>query len=150
MYFEKEPGFLQREKIALAEAQNWRCCYCKFEMLLVFGETDLQAAATREHLVPRMWRGKDTDDNLVIACRLCNELRNHINPFHFEKIVTGLLEKPEIHAAWHHFTPYQFKLLGQEVKFAVLAHKIDQEDSPSSWQEYKLALQRRQALLANL
>ncbi len=55
---------------ALAEAQNWRCCYC--------GEhvdeqpTRYARYGTIEHVVPLSLRGPDHPDNMAIACKKCN------------------------------------------------------------------------------
>lgn len=80
----------------LAEAQNWRCCWCGFRMLprhpsrfeidAVIG-TDGKAwhrrrlvdmrMVTPEHVVPRCDGGTDDPTNLAAACRFCNEFRSN-------------------------------------------------------------------------
>jgi 5-methylcytosine-specific restriction endonuclease McrA len=59
----------------LAEAQNHRCCYC--------GEPLLDEATTFEHVVPRSRGGRETWENLVLACRWCNEKRGDEDAFTF-------------------------------------------------------------------
>ena len=50
---------------ALFERDNWQCLYCgKF-----FDSTQL----TRDHIVPRSRGGRDTWENVVAACRRCNQ-----------------------------------------------------------------------------
>jgi 5-methylcytosine-specific restriction endonuclease McrA len=56
----------------LAEAQNWRCCWCGFRMDGTGMDWD---APTFEHVVPRSKGGLNELDNLVIACRQCNGAR---------------------------------------------------------------------------
>lgn len=59
----------------LAEAQNWRCCYCGVRMM---GEGPHDpAAATFEHIVPRSRGGTNLRANLVVACRACNLARGN-------------------------------------------------------------------------
>jgi hypothetical protein len=58
----------------LAEAQNWRCCWCGIRME---GNGIDWDAPTFEHVVPRSKGGLDELDNLVIACRQCNGLRGN-------------------------------------------------------------------------
>lgn len=61
-------------KMRLAEAQNWRCCYCGVRMTLHCGGLD---EATFEHVVPKSRGGTDGTENLVIACFGCNSRRGH-------------------------------------------------------------------------
>lgn len=60
-------------RIALAEAQNWRCAYCCGPMSK---ERPGPYLATREHLVPVSKGGVHDRANLVAACRACNETRD--------------------------------------------------------------------------
>ncbi|MGI4941309.1 MAG: HNH endonuclease [Janthinobacterium lividum] len=60
-------------RMRLAEAQNWRCCYCGCRMTEERGP----AQATFEHIVPRHRGGLDRVENLVIACNDCNSARGH-------------------------------------------------------------------------
>ncbi|HEV2081985.1 MAG TPA: HNH endonuclease signature motif containing protein [Brevundimonas sp.] len=59
-------------RLALAEAQNWRCAYCAVTLDV---DPMRPSGATREHVVPRAREGMDRADNLVAACRACNETR---------------------------------------------------------------------------
>lgn len=54
-------------KTSLAEAQNWRCCWCHTEMTA--------KTATIEHVRPRSLNGADHKDNYVAACSSCNSKR---------------------------------------------------------------------------
>ena len=63
----------------LAEAQNWRCCYCGERM------EDGTHAPTLEHIVPLSIGGPDDERNLAVAGRSCNEARSsEIWPDHLE------------------------------------------------------------------
>ena len=54
----------------LAEAQNWRCCWCGCRMERCHEKRADQA--TVEHIVPVTRGGSDHPDNLAVACRECN------------------------------------------------------------------------------
>lgn len=56
----------------MAEAQNWRCCYCGGPME-EGGKSSKRA--TFEHVIPRHLGGADNDANLVISCTGCNTAR---------------------------------------------------------------------------
>lgn len=60
----------RRIRDRLSEAQNHRCCYCFCRMDGV-GEED--NAPTIEHAVPRAHGGRNSQDNLVVACSRCNK-----------------------------------------------------------------------------
>ncbi len=66
------PTARTRRRAALAEAQNWRCAYCGGAMQVQEGGP---CAATIEHVQARSQGGSDARDNLVAACRGCNEAR---------------------------------------------------------------------------
>ena len=59
----------------LAEAQNWRCCYCGCVTTDEAGRDSSPRQATLEHIVPRALGGPDHESNLVIACAACNGRR---------------------------------------------------------------------------
>ncbi len=120
MYFEKIPSGVERRKIALCEAQNWRCCYCRLPVVFYFGQSTEQNAATFEHVTPKSKGGTDDYFNLVIACWLCNQVRDRASATNFADSVAKLLENSAIKAAWHKFTPIQMYLLRQEIEFAAL------------------------------
>lgn len=74
-------------KIQLCEAQNWRCCYCGTHVDFDRERGDGNSKsnnATLEHVETRSNNGSDTWDNLVIACRRCNNLRsNYVSAYQF-------------------------------------------------------------------
>lgn len=51
----------------LAEAQNWRCCYC--------GRRLEPETATLEHVIPASAGGTHCWENLAASCRPCNQSR---------------------------------------------------------------------------
>lgn len=73
----------------LAEAQNWRCCYCGCRMQRSTGLDEPQDA-TIEHILCRCHGGTDDPDNLVVACRICNGARaNAYWPEHWKVLGVG-------------------------------------------------------------
>lgn len=72
--------------ISLAEAQNWRCCYCCSVMdIFVIGDALRMKGshATVEHFVPRSSGGRNAIENLVAACQTCNTRRGTGDPLNF-------------------------------------------------------------------
>jgi len=71
----------------LAEAQNWRCCYCGCE--LGAKPKPFQSyrpnAMTLEHVVSKVDGGIKAWENLVVACHRCNNFRgtNFIGAYEF-------------------------------------------------------------------
>ena len=64
----------------LAEAQNWRCCYCGVRMA-----ASGNRRATFEHILPRALGGSDLIGNLAISCYSCNNKRGlQMRPEHIE------------------------------------------------------------------
>ena len=55
----------QTNKIKILEAQNCRCAYCNVGLDEVEIEYD--------HFIPRAWRRDDRPQNIVAACRACNQ-----------------------------------------------------------------------------
>lgn len=56
----------------LAEAQNWRCCYCTERME---GKGKEPTAPTFEYVIHD---GPHTIDNIAVACNRCNVLRDRL------------------------------------------------------------------------
>ena len=56
----------------LAEAQNWRCCWCGQG---VIPEPNKKNSATIEHIIPKSQGGSDDMSNLAVACSSCNNKR---------------------------------------------------------------------------
>ena len=54
----------------LAEAQNWRCCYCHERM---DGDVGAPDCATIEHVQPMSKGGVDEWSNMAAACKKCNQ-----------------------------------------------------------------------------
>lgn len=108
---------LRANVIALSEAQNHRCAYCKQPMVLWFpGKFKPPNYATLEHLIPRSHDGSETDWNYVAACSMCNQLRDiYPSPFEFERLVVGLMRNHRLRHLWHHHTPVQRRLIKYRV-----------------------------------
>jgi 5-methylcytosine-specific restriction endonuclease McrA len=60
----------------LAEAQNWRCCYCGLRTHTLEVRVGSPTSSTLEHVIPLISGGEDHPDNLVMACYRCNTLRS--------------------------------------------------------------------------
>lgn len=90
---------LQKLKRNAFLEQKGRCWYCDRQMLLCPETSSLQCTA--EHLVARSQGGKDTPDNIVAACRYCNQTRHRRrmppSPGDFRRIVRERLDK----GRWH-------------------------------------------------
>ena len=72
------------KRLAFAEAQNWRCCYCSGVMSAFESGP---ALATREHVVPNSLGGTPAAANTVSACQGCNIVRGADFPaFRFAKL----------------------------------------------------------------
>lgn len=56
----------------LAEAQNWKCCWCGVECR---PEPDHKDSATIEHVQPRSLGGANSWENYAMACAHCNHRR---------------------------------------------------------------------------
>jgi 5-methylcytosine-specific restriction endonuclease McrA len=67
-------------RTALAEAQNWRCCYCHTTL---DPEGQHGPTPTLEHVVAIAVGGSDTPDNMAIACKPCNSKRGHDDAYSY-------------------------------------------------------------------
>jgi len=56
----------------LAEAQNWRCCWCGRHTSIKRSRRD---SATIEHVLPKSQGGTDDWENLAMSCARCNSNR---------------------------------------------------------------------------
>ena len=108
---------IMRSKIALCEAQNWRCCYCHMPVEVYVGVPTKQHTATFEHVIPLTKGGSDKLDNIVIACFLCNMARNMYSAERYSRLVETLLANAHIKENWHNFTQEQVVLLKKEVEY---------------------------------
>ena len=63
-------------RCTLAEAQNWRCCWCGKRCR---PEPNHKDSATIEHVQPRSLGGADHWDNYAMACAQCNHRRGTIS-----------------------------------------------------------------------
>jgi 5-methylcytosine-specific restriction endonuclease McrA len=73
------------KKLALCEAQNWRCCYCGISFS---DDPQSDARATVEHVIPVIAGGLRIWSNEVVACALCNEGRGAMQWWRYFNIVT--------------------------------------------------------------
>lgn len=92
----------QRIHVRLAEAQNWKCCYCGevtwHPLMREQGPKLDHLRMTVEHVVTRSNGGSNEQDNAVMACSGCNNLRGS-NPIEYmEKIVNSKYDKERLTA----------------------------------------------------
>lgn len=78
MYVDDFPHFSHQsrafeKRIALAEAQNWRCAYCGIAVQIEVDDRDTRLSI--DEVVPRCAGGLRVWSNQVIACALCNQGR---------------------------------------------------------------------------
>ena len=68
------------KRTRLAEAQNWRCCWCGTDTI---PEPNKRNSVTLEHILPKSQGGSDEMDNLAAACAHCNSRRGtkHLQEF---------------------------------------------------------------------
>jgi len=60
----------------LAEAQNWKCCFCGIEMVEYPNQKN---SATIEHVIPRCKGGLNSPKNYAISCNRCNNNRGDLD-----------------------------------------------------------------------
>lgn len=64
----------------LAEAQNWKCCFCGCKMTEFRG---MAHSATIEHVIPQTFGGTDDPENLAASCNSCNNNRGTDDAYTF-------------------------------------------------------------------
>jgi len=65
----------------LAEAQNWKCCFCGCSMTELRCKTN---SCTVEHVTPKEFGGTDDPENLVASCYTCNHNRGTKDAYTFK------------------------------------------------------------------
>ena len=60
----------------LAEAQNWKCCWCGCVMT---EQRKRWNSSTTEHVHPKSQGGLDESDNFAVACNRCNNKRGNMD-----------------------------------------------------------------------
>lgn len=74
----------------LDEAQNHRCCYCGHHTKTqphLEGRPPPPNIPTKDHLEPCIYGGKTNEENLLIACRQCNNLRGEMEALAFYNLL---------------------------------------------------------------
>lgn len=107
----------------LSERQNHRCCYCGHAMEIISTPLSVvpRQAATKEHVIPKSYNGLGLLDNLVAACRLCNELRGNMDAVAFYNLQQKWFRRDEtLRPRWHAITMaeyHHFKLRCLETQY---------------------------------
>ena len=70
----------------LAEAQNWKCCFCGCYMDHIPGK---KTSVTVEHVLPKSKGGTDDPSNLAASCHTCNNNRGNLDAGVFERSKDG-------------------------------------------------------------
>lgn len=78
-----------RLRLSLHRRDRWRCHYC--------GKRGTMRTLTKDHVMPFSRGGKHTLDNLVSACRSCNQ-RKGVKPY--EVFVDQLREERGLKPTW--------------------------------------------------
>lgn len=67
-------------------------------------------AATREHVIPRSYEGQGFE-NLVAACRLCNELRGNMDAIAFYNLQQKWFKRDTtLRARWHYISETEYRI----------------------------------------
>ena len=77
-------GYPDRRIVRLSEAQNHRCCYCG--CIMTFDQNQ-ETSVTRDHVMPKVFGGNNSWENLVAACFKCNVLRGNVDAYRFYKLM---------------------------------------------------------------
>lgn len=82
--FQAKLAYLTAKKVyvrnRLAEAQNWRCCWCGCDTVPEKGRAN---SATIEHVIPRSKGGSDDPANYAMSCNGCNQARRNLDAEEF-------------------------------------------------------------------
>jgi hypothetical protein len=70
----------------LAEAQNWKCCFCGCVMTELRNKGN---SATVEHVIPKDFGGTDDAENLVASCNYCNNKRGTVDAYTFTSQISN-------------------------------------------------------------
>lgn len=91
--------------LRIAEAQNYRCCYCGHPMLRhqhIDGKSTPRNAMTKDHVEPRAYGGETNTNNLVAACCQCNCLRGEIEAVAFYNLMQKWFKRDaSLLIRWH-------------------------------------------------
>lgn len=88
---------LVRNKIQTWHEQNGRCCYCYVETWLKpYSTGSSRFEATAEHIKPRAQGGLNNYQNIVMACKVCNNERDQMDALEYWEIK----QCPIKYAAW--------------------------------------------------
>lgn len=95
----------------LSEPQNHRCCYCGHRMIEIPRQPSFtpRNAMTREHFIPRSYQGVGKE-NLVAACRQCNEMRGNMDAIAFYNLLQKWFKRDEtLWERWHHISTFEYR-----------------------------------------
>ena len=76
-----------RPKVRLLKKTGRKCSYCGRKLCAV--ETTARASATVDHVTAKSLGGTNARDNLLPACRNCNQLKGSLTLDEFKALVTA-------------------------------------------------------------
>lgn len=94
--------------ILLSGEQNHRCCYCSNGM--TYHNFNLRGpiprnAMTRDHVIPKSYGGTGYYQNIVIACRQCNEIRGNLHAHVFHRLMEEWKKRDvDFIPSWYYFS----------------------------------------------
>lgn len=87
-------AFKQAKKVyirtTLAEAQNWKCCFCGIVMVEYPNQKN---SATIEHVIPSSKGGTNSPKNYAISCNHCNNKRGTLDWEVFMEMGNKIVQK---------------------------------------------------------
>ena len=98
---------------SLSEKQNHRCCYCGHRMHAIPNQARVvpRKAATKEHVTPKSHNGLGLIENLVAACRLCNELRGNMDAIAFYNLQQKWFRRDKsLRNRWHEISTAEYQV----------------------------------------
>ena len=96
----------------LSERQNHRCCYCGHHMVRHQHKDGVPLplnAMTWDHVVPWSIGGRN-ENNQVVACSLCNELRGNLSANIFFMLQQRWFRKdPTLRERWYSISHFEYR-----------------------------------------
>ena len=99
----------------LAEAQNWKCCFCGCYMTEIHSKKN---SVTVEHVIPKSMGGTDDVENLAASCYRCNNNRGTKDANEFYPSKVGADEKSKA----------RIRLEAKVRKYVKKAHKLAEQN----------------------
>ena len=79
----------------LFETANGRCAYCGNPVTLHANRDTLRMQATCDHVTPKTRGGGEEQENLVLACWMCNKVKDTMTGEEFRYLISNLEVHPD-------------------------------------------------------